>query len=327
MKFFDGIVLKQACELSIQYTTAHNESTGIHHEYVLSSIEKKVLVRKILALPDPDIGLLFSHYIFDMDDQTASELLEIEQFSNSLLYLKQLLALGLGLPDDMYISDISMQQACEMALPQYLRRIESRAGNIRPSYSHAFRNKLKMIRAARQQKNIILLAVQRAAAFLIASSIGFSAVLAVNAEFREQFFKWVQETFPQFSSFGMTDIAVEDTPERYELLKYYVIQDIPDEYELTDHSENYPDVIYSYRNNDDKIISFMGSLPNSETTAFDTENIAVTEIIFDNEKGYCWQKDGYTFLLWKQDGFAFSLITQLEVDQTIAIAQSVVLEK
>jgi len=315
--------LEQACKMSFEETIRLNETSVVSKDSILlNSTQKNMLAQKILALPEEYIGLLFLKYIFHSDDATIENILDITNIKGHMVFVEEILCGSLQLADTVSIHQGSMEKACKVALPRYIGSVINTAPPISHMYSHRFRKALKLIKSAQRKPRLFVTIAKRVAVFFMVIIIAFATTLAVNAKLREEFFRWLVNTFPQFSEFIAVDVV--NTPNiSFDILKTYSPGYIPEGFTEYDVLAIDPAIIYEYRNVQGQSITIQGKLPDESAMIFDTEDTEIEAISILGNSGYCWDREGLHYLVWQQDGFEFSIVTDLDKDIAIQIAQSI----
>jgi len=318
------IVLANVCKNSLDDTIAEYcqmEANAIFHRLENNKIE--LLSQKILSLPDDYMGLLFLKYIFECDEAFMKSILDISDIKGNLVYIKRLLAASLDLPTDAKIDDYSIKEACAEAIDKYVEfEIDNEAIFEQPDYSPKFRKELKFIKSIQQKPNLVMVVAKRVAVVLVVATVGFAGTLTANAQLRENFFKWLVNTFPTFSEFiALPSETVSDSD--YEILKQYRPTYLPDGFEEHTVFDFSPWIIREYRDIHSGQITIQGRLPDSTATSLNTEDAELEVIEINNEIGYYWENSNLSYVVWQCDGFTFSIITSLDKDEAIRVAISV----
>ena len=325
MTVFSSECLKLACELSIdqtaaRYNMAYQEPA---EQRKLNATDKNMLAGKILVLPEEYINILFFKYVFNFDAATTESILNLENCFGKLNYAKELLTLGMGLPHDTGIHDESMAKACGRALSKYMQASNAKLFMVKPVYSARFRRKLKSIKSAQKQRSLITVITRSAAIFILVALLNFAGTLAVNAELRERIFRWVVNTFPQFSEFRAAGVTLPlESGSGVDLLAYGPAY-IPEGFYVCDAFIFSSRIGTEYRNDESQTICFRGALPDGSPIAFDTGDALIEDILINGGEGFYWETDGLTYVIWEQDGFMFSLVSELSKEEVIQIAHSV----
>lgn len=219
------------------------------------------------------------------------------------------------LDDNTIIDDSLMEKACRLAIRQYIFFDSLQPIEI-PKYTNRFRSKLKTIKTAQKPLNNI---GKRIAVIALICVIGFSSVIAVNAEMRRKVFDWIVETFPQFSIFSTQNADEKDSVEE---LKTYTITYIPIGFKLSNTLVGKSMIVYEYINDNGTTISATFKLPDS-ISYMDTENTEINQFIYKDNIAYWWKTDGFTYLVWQQDRYQCNITAELCFDEVLKIANSV----
>ena len=79
------------------------------------------LSEKILLLPHQVIVLLFSRYCFYLSPEDTEKFFQIKNAKGSFRFYRNFLSSSIGLSAEQLISDESLNQACIIAMKEYLR--------------------------------------------------------------------------------------------------------------------------------------------------------------------------------------------------------------
>lgn len=315
--------MEAACQRVISDEVAKEKVTADHTVLDLDTVGCNSLADKILALPDFYQEILFFRFVFRFSNAEIERQLAISQVGGHLQYAIMLLSKANGMTPYQIVSDQSMERACRKAIRRYTFTAVASSLSVKPHYSKRFRKALHEIPAVRNQNNMLLLIARRVAIFFVVITVSFATTLAVNADVREYFFKWVVETFPQFSLFGSADSTMELTTENHERLIDYSPQFIPEGFSLFHMSSDYPSCIRTYTNSEMKSFSIIGVIPTDNTIAMDTEDAEIRTIMFKNNEAYTWVNKDIVYLVWMQDGYQFTIDSDLDYETTIRIAESI----
>lgn len=313
-------IMKDVCLLSLeaefQNISNLNISSTVYQSLSVSQIDQ--LARKISLLPSDYRNILLFRYYYKSSPSETNKMLEIENSMGKLRYVQKMLSTFMGF-EDSWIDDDSMERACEIALIENTKEYENIEILHKPNYSRAFRLKLKDIKIKQNPNNMFILITKRVAIFILVSILSFSAVLAVNAEARENVFGWVVETFPKFSIFT-PGIADEDN--KSVDLASLKINYIPEGFELVDIHEGRKMLIYNYLAENDKELTIKLIDPSgSGKSYYDTENSEIEEIVFKGSQAFTWQTDKITYLIWNQDGIECHISGNLSKDEILKIGK------
>lgn len=314
--------MKSVSELALQSRLKNlsliDMSTIVYSSLSPDQIDK--LAVKINLLPSEYQNILFFRYCFESTDYQIDNLLEIENTKDKLLYIQDFLSKIMKL-ENSWIDDNSLRKSCRLALEESMKDYNNIEALHQPTYSKSFRRKLKDIKIPQNPNRILMIIAKRVAIFVLVCFLGFSTVLAVNAEVREKFFDWIVETFPKFSIFVPENINKDIDIIDLKLLR---INYVPTGFKLTNINEGNNMLIYNYFSEDDKKldISFFTSLRKGESF-YDTENIEIEEFVFKESNAYMWQTDKMTYLLWYQDRIECHIVAHLDKDEVIKIAENI----
>lgn len=223
-----------------------------------------------------------------------------------------------------WIDSASLEEACELALKEYMKDYNNLREGYEPNYSKAFRRKLKDIKSAQKPHERYKIIAKRVAIFILISTLGLSAVLAINVEAHEKFFHWIMETFPKFSIFTSQN-PDSDYPTDLAALK---IGYIPEGFELVDTSVGRNVLIYDYLAENNKELTIRLFVPSNEKSSYyDTEDVEVEEFVFKGSQAYIWKTDQLTYILWYQDHIECHISGSLDKNEMIKIAENITTNK
>lgn len=283
--------------------------TGI----VLTEEEISKLAERILALPHELRDALFAHYYFGLNANETARLFNLDNPMGKLNYALRLLSFGINIDND------SLNAAVEIAVKHYTT-IENHL-HIVPKYSNRFRRALRDIKAVQATRSILNIIMHRAAVVLLAFAIGFSTALVVDADFREDFFNWLIETFPSFSIFHK-DITEERENNPYDIsYKNIEIVYIPDEYELDYQRRIWNKNIfcYSFGNSENLVITFS----NNDPLYANTEGVSLNEITLRGKQAYWWKHNSRIHVVWIQNTLSCRLEGNITIEEAIKIIESI----
>lgn len=317
MKEASGLLLQTELERLIE-----TDRSGIVYQS-LSKEQINKLAQKIILLPLEYQHILFLRYCFENTVFEIDKILEIDNTNGKLLYVEKMLSRRIRL-EDSWIDSASFEEACELALKEYMKEYDDLEDGYEPDYSNAFRRKLKDIKSAQKPYKIYKIIAKRAAIFILISTLGLSAVLAINVEAREKFFHWIMETFPKFSILKSQNININDSID----LTAFKIDYVPKGFELADINEGRNMLIYDYLKENNLELSIRLFIPSEEKVShYDTENAEVEEFMFKGSQAYFWKTDRFTYLLWYQDGVECHISGNPDKNEMIKIAENIILNK
>lgn len=317
----DGI-LKDIFELSLQAELKKSRDLDInnlvYHSLSVEQINR--LAEKIGLLPLEYGHILFFHYCFTNSTSEIENILGIQDVEGKLCFIKKLLSGLIGLKDS-WIDEVSMKKACRLALKNDMveyRKIEPLE---KPKYSSSFRKKLKGIRIKGDLSNIILSIGKKVAIFILVCILSLSAVLTVNAKARESFFRWIVETFPEFSIFTSQKYEEETIVVELDSLE---INYIPTGLDTEIVQEGRSILVYNYLGGNDETlnIKFINSSGNRKFY-YDTENAEIEEFTFKGSQAYVWQTDRIINLIWYQDGIECHISGNVDKDEIFKVAENI----
>lgn len=287
---------------------------------LLSDDQVLDLGERILALPDDDITILLLHYYFNMDFRDIEDLLGQKVVKGKLKFAEKLLSNGMGLLDGECFHLDSIVASCSIAMRKYTAvNIEREYA---PNYSKAFYRRMIKIKAMRRHKSPYVSILQKVAIFFLVLGMSFGIALGVNAELRERMFRWLVETFPQFTNFMLTT-AETSFEGSYDALKNYMPSYVPENYHLNNISELFPSIYYDYINDEGNMYTIIGRVPDSGSISLNTEGAQVETVLFRDGEAYYWVKGNETYFVFFTDGYEFSIFGHLSKDTIVAIAESI----
>lgn len=314
-------VMKEACKVSLQ--TELQKLAGLDRsEIVYQSLSKEQtykLAHKINFLPLEYRNFIFFRYYFENTAFEIDKILEKENTENKLLYVQRMLSRLMEL-NNTWIDNSSMKKACELALQEDMKFYDNMEVMFKPQYSIFFRRKLKKIKTAQNPYEMFQLIVKRVAVFVAVCILSFSVVVAVNAEAREKFYRWIVETFPKFSIFITQN---KDENNGLVELNAFKIKYIPKNFELINTTELRTMLVYNYSSkNGQRLTIQLSNSDNGDKTYYDTENTKVEEFSFKESVAYIWQTNQMIYFIWYQDGIECYISGNLDKDEMIKIAES-----
>lgn len=315
--------LKDIFELSLQ-TEMKKIGELDRNRIVYQSIsEEQVnhLVGKIVLLPFEYRSILFFRYCFGNSASEMENILGIQNSEEKLCYIQKMLSHLIGFKDS-WIDEESMKKASRLALKNDMVEYKKMEPPEKPKYSSSFRKKLKGIRIKGNLSNIILSIGKKVAIFILVCILSLSAVLTVNAKAREKFFRWIVETFSEFSIFTSQGLDEEDVFIELDSLE---INYIPIGLDMEIIHEGRRILVYNYLGeNDEKVtVKFIHPLSGGKAY-YDTENAEIKEITFKESQAYTWQTDSMAYLIWYQDGIECHVSGSVDIDEIFKVAENIV---
>ena len=225
--------------------------------------------RKILALPFPEQAVFLLYYGFHMNDSQISEVLVLPYAHGMRIGMLNTLRAWANNPEA-FCDPAALSQACKLALKKLMDEVNMQP-DVLHAYSRHFRKQLRKVRAAQKPVDYLLRGASRAAAVLLAVSIGFSTAMVTNAEFREKILEWIVETYPKYSKIGLEGIQNKHVIEEGNNLGSFQINYIPDGYQLV-YQSNLPLMKkFRYKNSENTSITIQVSAGNGSNN-YNTEN-------------------------------------------------------
>jgi hypothetical protein len=254
-----------------------------------------------------------------MNCNDIASILKQDMIRGKLLYSEHVLSIGLGFSEATRVGRQSLSSACRNALVEYTKHD---GVELPPHYSRSFMKVMRKIKAVHNRPKPIYRILQRAAIFLVVFGISFGIAISVNAELRESVFRWIVETFPQFSKFSLQADQSTEEPS-YEELLLYKPTFIPDGYVEVPIDNFPPDVYYIYEDDEGNILAIIGCVPGSGPISLNTEGVSPEITTFRGEEAFYWNKDGITYLSLVIDGYQFSISGQISRDIIVNIAENI----
>ena len=186
--------------------------------------------RKVLALPFPEQAVFLLYYGFHMNDSQISEVLALPYAHGMRIGMLNTLQAWASTPE-VFQDPEAISKACKIAIKRLTDEVNMQP-DILHAYSRHFRKQLRKVRAAQKPVDYLLRGASRAAAVLLAVSIGFSTAMVTNAEFREKILEWIVETYPKYSKIRLDGVQDRSASDRASELASFQITYIPDGYKL-----------------------------------------------------------------------------------------------
>lgn len=263
------------------------------------------LSEKILLLPHLGKVLQFSRYCFRLSPEETEMFFQLKDAKGYFRFYRRVLSLSMGLNTEQVISDISLNQACKIALNDYLRTElkEDSAENI----------------AGRSWTHIVFKRIAKAVAVAaITTALLFSTVMVANAQFREKVIAWVVETFEKYSRFELQNDREDAQP----ILSSYKPGYLPDGAELQNTVELPELIAYEYAVNDSGYFSIL--LSKADTHIYtDTEKTEIKSFDKSGTTGYYFKKDNLNYFCYERDGYFFSIYGSIDMTELIEIAAGI----
>lgn len=295
----------------------------------LSNVDKNVLSERMLCLPEKYITILFLKYSFHLDGATISNITGEQHINGCLHYVNELLSFAMGLQQNNFIHETTLNRACRTALNRYCFDVFGKYQNITPFYSSKFKRRLKKLPSVRKSSNSFATLGKHIAIFAVATLLTFATAISVNAEWRGRFFSWVRNTFESFTEFGALNTH-ESVMEDYDEGTFIslTLGYVPDGFSLTGEPLLTPVMVsYDYVDEAGRTIGVLCRAATDSLAAYDTEGAIVEEIEYKGYTAYTWQNKGLVYLVWQQDGYTCSVVSDLTKNSVFKVADSVVITK
>lgn len=273
----------------------------------LPQVKIRELSERILRLPHQGIVLLFSRYCFRLSPEETEIFYQLKNAKGRFRFYRDLLSSSMGLSSEQAISDVSLNQACEIALKDYLRT--------------ELKEDTGVYSAGKSRTHIAFRRIGKAVAVAaITLTMLFSTAMVANAQFREKVIAWVVETFEKYSIFELQSDGGNAQPD----LQSYKPTYLPDGAELQNTIELPEMIAYEYTI-DDSYFSIL--LSKSDTRIYtDAENAEVESFDKDGVTGYFFKKDDLNYVCYERDGYFFSIYGSIDMDGLIKIATGITAE-
>lgn len=223
-------------------------------------------------------------------------------------FYRELLSSNMGLSPEQVISDISLNQACKIAMKNYLRielKDDSDVYSVRKKKTHIVFRRLG----------------KAAAVAAITLTLLFSTAMVANAQFRENVIAWVVETFEKYSIF---ELQSDEETAQPDLQSYKPIY-LPDGAELQNKIDLSEMISYEYTIDDGGYFNIL--LSQSDTRIYvDTENTEIETFDKSGVVGHFFKKDDLSYICYERDDYFFSIYGSIDMDELIKIADSITTE-
>lgn len=263
------------------------------------------LSEKILYLPHQGIVLLFSRYCFRLSPKETEKFFQMKNAKGRFHFYRELLSLSMGLSSEQVISEDSLNQACKIAMKDYLR-MELKKD---PDVNNVGKNRTSI--AFKRFSKAVAVAT-------ITITLLFSTAMVVNAQFREKVIAWVVETFEKYSSF---EVQRDGENTQADLQDYHPTY-LPDGSELMDTVEQSEMMVYEFSINNAG--SFEILLSTSDAKVYlNTENAKITPIDQSEIVGYYFKKGDLNYVCCERDGYFIATYGSIDVDELIKIVAGI----
>lgn len=276
--------------------------------------------RKILALPFPEQAVFLLYYGFHMNDSQISEVLVLPYAHGMRIGMLNTLQAWASTPE-VFCDPEALSQACKLALKKLMDEVNMQP-DVLHAYSRHFRKQLRKVRAAQKPVDYLLQGVSKAAAVLLAVSIGFSTAMVTNAEFREKVLEWIVETYPKYSKIRLDGVQDRSGSDRAGELDSFQITYIPDGYELVYQSNLETMKHFRYVNSAEQSI-IIQIVPGDGSNNYNTEGAEVNSCIVGNRSVLYWKKDTFSMCIAKDRDWLIVVMTELPFDEAFKILENI----
>ena len=276
--------------------------------------------RKILALPFPEQAVFLLYYGFHMNDSQISEVLVLPYAHGMRIGMLNTLQAWASTPE-VFCDPEALSQACKLVLKKLMDEVNMQP-DVLHAYSRHFRKQLRKVRAAQKPVDYLLQGVSKAAAILLAVSIGFSTAMVTNAEFREKVLEWIVETYPKYSKIRLDGVQDRSGSDRAGELDSFQITYIPDGYELVYQSNLETMKHFRYVNSAEQSI-IIQIVPGDGSNNYNTEGAEVNSCIVGNRSVSYWKKDTFSMCIAKDRDWLIVVMTELPFDEAFKILENI----
>jgi len=264
----------------------------------LHQAQIRELSEKILQLPHQGIVLLFSKHCFRLSPEKTENLFQISGAKGQLRYYSNLLSSSMGLAAARTISETSFENACQIAMKDYLRTERGKDTSV----SETRKSRVRF--ALRQLGRV-------AALVAIALTVFFSTLMFTSAQFRE----WVVSSFEKYSVFEFKGGENDEQAD----LKAYKFSYLPDGAILNNTIDQIEAAGYEYTIGNSDYLTIFISKPDNRI-CMDTENVKVEPLDKEGLSGYSFSKEDLNYICFEQDGNFFAIFGSIDVEELIKIA-------
>ena len=215
----------------------------------------------------------------------------------------------------------AISKACKIAIKRLTDEVNMQP-DILHAYSRHFRKQLRKVRAAQKPVDYLLRGASRAAAVLLAVSIGFSTAMVTNAEFREKILEWIVETYPKYSKIRLDGVQDRSASDRASELASFQITYIPDGYKLVYQSNLETMKHFRYVNSVEQSI-IIQIVPGDGSNNYNTEGAEVKSCIVGNRSVLYWKKDTFSMCIAKDRNWLIVVMTELPFDESFKILENI----
>lgn len=276
--------------------------------------------KKILSLPFPEQAVFLLYYGFHMNDSQISKVLALPHAHGMRIGMLNTLQAWTSTPEIFRDPEV-LSQSCKLAIKKLMDEANMQP-DVMHAYSRHFRKQLRKVRAAQKPVDYLLRGASRAAAVLLAVSIGLSTAMVTNAEFREKVLEWIVETYPKYSKIRLDGVEDRSGSERAGELDSFQIEYIPDGYELVYQSNLETMKHFRYVNSSEQSI-IIQIVPGDGSNNYNTEGAEVKSCIVGNRSVLYWKKDTFSMCIAKDRDWLIVVMTELSFDETFKILENI----
>lgn len=274
------------------------------------------LSERIYDLPEDLKTLLFMKEIYNLGPKETERIFNIENASDKCKFAELLLALAMNLSESQKISEKSLKKAAEIAFRKYIEQAEA-VPVTESALSFEQRKKFRDMGINTHHK--AKSALKKAAIIALVSALSLAIAISSSAKLRSEVYKWVVETFPEYSSFLIENDYIENVD--FEVLENIKFNYLPENLILKEKTVAEPVVVYQFENKSDYIYLHVRKLEN--TVNLDTEGISIKEIMIDDKIAYTWTKDDETYLTFEKYNIGFTVISNLSLKNLIEFCANI----
>ena len=280
----------------------------------------KAVARKILALPFPEQAVFLLYYGFHMNDSQISDVLALPYAHGMRIGMLNTLQSWTSNPE-VFCDPEVLSQSCKLAIKKLMDEANMQP-DVMHAYSRHFRKQLRKVRAAQKPVDYFLRGASRAAAVLLAVSIGLSTAMVTNAEFRKKVLEWIVETYPKYSKIRLDGVQDRSGSDRAGDLDLFQITYIPDGYELVYQGSISLMKNYRYKNSEGKSITIQ-LVPGDGSNNYNTENAEIHSCMVDGRGVLYWEQDGFHMCVAKEGQWLLSVVSELPFEEMFKIVENI----
>lgn len=320
---FDMSLVKRACsEIFDGEASAAGDLNGGFHDIDLFDTQINILADKISILPDSYQEALISRMCFGLSAEETGEIFGMPNPSKIFNSAQITLGYSLALKPGERISSTSLKKACNFALSAFVAKIKEEAAQ-----QPEFQNKKKMKRFLQWHKHnkmsLARLFLKRAVIFVVGVLLFGITAFTVNAAIQKKFFNWVVSVYEKFSSFSIAAGNETNVTSPIGDSKQISFGYVPEGFELTKENGGYRRINLQYNDQNGMRIFLTVTASDGTKQGLNTEDAVIEEIYINGQEALFWIKNETTFIVWEQQGYLFSLITELNRETAVKIAENI----